>query len=533
MSSVPYEALYHLSRALHHQHMDPRRIMQTLLGRTGDMTGLTQGFLVTFTGEDVIHSAYILDSDNQLGGNKATLWENLLDRGLIGFVYHGQRTIVIRNMQTDPRWPELPEISGFPNTGSAIGIPLRRGAHIFGVMMFIHPQVDFFTTQTVDLLEEIAALGSIAINNAWDFDISGKSSIRYQTLFDDAVVPMLLTDLNGSIVSINRKATDMLLYDRHDLLLKPITAINQIDLGKIGGGDLAALEPEEEATFRSVAIAATGDEIPVLLRVRRLSIAEGNLIEWVQQDMTAQMALEQLRRDLTAMVYHDLRGPLQAISGSIQKLAQVLANHENPAVRTLLQIGVRSNRQLRRMIDSLLDVQRLEEGSAILDRDEIEMRVVLADATQLVQPLASEAGQRIRLEIDNDLPLVSIDNDMIVRVIINLMENAVKYTPSGGTITLCASVEDDFLRVSVRDSGPGIPHEYKQHIFDKFNRINYRNAPMGVGLGLAFCRLAVHAHGGQIWVESEEGNGSEFIFTVPLDEFIEDDNTLEELVNTA
>ena len=532
MGSVPYEALYHLSRALHHQNLDTQRIVQTLLTHVGEMTGLTQGVLVTFTGDDVVHNAYILNKDN-IGAESSTLWETLLSQGLIGFVYHGQRTIVIRNIHTDARWPALPDDTNFPKTGSAIGIPLRRGAHVFGVMMFIHNEVDFFNSTRTDLLEEMASLGSVAINNAWDFDLSGKASIRYQTLFEDAVVPMLLTDLNGSIVNVNRKASDMLLYDHQDLLLKPITSINKIDLSKIGDGDLASLLPEEEATFRSTALTSSGEEIPVLLRIRRLSISEGNLIEWVEQDMTAQMELEQLRRDLSAMVYHDLRGPLQAISGSIQKLAQVLANHENPTVRTLLQIGIRSNRQLRRMIDSLLDVQRLEEGSAILDRNEIETRVVLADAAQLVQPLAASAEQSIRFELENDLPLVFVDNDMIVRVIINLMENAVKYTPPGGTITLCSRIEGDFLRISVRDSGPGIPAEQKQRIFEKFNRVNYRNAPQGVGLGLAFCRLAVHAHGGQIWVESEEGNGAEFIFTLPLNEIIDDGDTLEELINTA
>ena len=422
----------------------------------------------------------------------------------------------------------------FPKQGAAIGIPLKQGSHVFGVMMFIHPEVNFFSQTTVLLLEEMAALGALALYNAWDYDISGKGSIRYQTLFDDAVVPMILTDLDGTIVSINRKAADMLLYDPQDLLLKPITRINDIDLNRIGEGDLASLAPEAEATFRSTAQTATDEEIPVLLRVRRLPFSEGNLVEWVEQDMTAQMELEQLRRDLTAMVYHDLRGPLTAISASNQKLAQVLANHENPLVRTLLQIGIRSNRQLRRMIDSLLDVQRMEEGSAILDRNPIEMRVVLADATQLVQPLAADAEQSIRFELDKSLPMVEIDSDMIVRVIINLMENAVKYTPPGGHITLCASVEDDHLRISVRDSGPGIPTDLKNSIFDKFNRVNYHNAPPGVGLGLAFCRLAVHAHGGNIWVESEEGNGSEFIFTLPLDEMNVDDNdVISELVNTA
>jgi signal transduction histidine kinase len=95
------------------------------------------------------------------------------------------------------------------------------------------------------------------------------------------------------------------------------------------------------------------------------------------------------------------------------------------------------------------------------------------------------------------------------------MENAVKYTPMGGTITLSAAQDGSSIRISVSDSGPGIPKHLQKTIFDKFSRVKYKDAPKGVGLGLAFCRLAVEAHGGQIWVESEPGQGSSFLFTLP------------------
>jgi signal transduction histidine kinase len=106
---------------------------------------------------------------------------------------------------------------------------------------------------------------------------------------------------------------------------------------------------------------------------------------------------------------------------------------------------------------------------------------------------------------------------MILRVVTNLIENAVKYTPHGGFIKLGAEVQDNMVRVSVADSGPGIPQNMQNQIFDKFSRIKYNGAPKGVGLGLAFCRLAVEAHGGRIWVESEPGHGSNFVFSLPLD----------------
>ena len=208
--------------------------------------------------------------------------------------------------------------------------------------------------------------------------------------------------------------------------------------------------------------------------------------------------------------------PCKALWGSIYKLAEVLANHENPVVLRLFHIATRSTRQMRRMIDGLLDVQRLEEGNAILNRNPIELRVVLTDAIQLVIPLAMEAGQKLRYNFQQDLPMIDIDSDMILRVVINLIENAIKYTPDGGTILLDARVKDNKVYISIKDSGPGIPADKQGQIFDKFNRVKYQNVPAGVGLGLAFCRLAVKAHGGDIWVESKIDQGSEFIFTLPI-----------------
>ena len=513
-----YEALYRLSRVLHDHHLDTQRIMQTLLTTTGQMIGIEQGFLVTFNEDDHIQDAFILDQPQPA----SDLWQTLLDRGVIGYVYHGQRTVYIRNVEIDPRWPELPQT--LTQMGSAIGLPLWRHGGVFGVLLVLHPEISAFDGETVALLEEIADLGATALNNAWDFGISGKGAIRYETLFDDAVVPILLTDLDGVIVGANRKATDLLECERHDLLLTSIEDVQQVDMTHIGS--LNKLRPEEEVTLRaSIQTLHTRQAIQVVLRVRRLPFAQGNLIEWMQQDVTAQMELEQLRRDLTAMVYHDLRGPLQAIAGSTQKLAQVLANHENPLVRTLLQIGVRSTRQLRRMLDSLLDLQRLEEGSAILDRQSIEMQVVLTDAVQLVQPLIFDAGQTLDIRISRDLPMIEVDSDMILRVVTNLLENASKYTPEDGKITLSATAQASDIRISVRDSGPGIPPGMQEAIFDKFNRVNYKNAPKGIGLGLAFCRLAIQAHEGCIWVESDGHSGSVFNFTLPLRSAATDDTT--------
>lgn len=511
--TYPYAALYRLARELHRHNLDAYKIVQTALDEAAALTQSEQGCLVTFQDAHTIDKAHVIGT----GRDDTAPWQSLLWQGLIGHVYHAQRVVVIHNIAVDPRWPPVAADSSLPRHGSAIGLPLPRGAGVSGVLLLCHPEVAHYDEQAVALLVEIAELTTDALNNALDVRNLDAPERRYQTRFKEAPVPMLLTDLEGQVLNINAEALDLLGLAPASVIGSSVTRVHPVDLDALcSGGSLHRLRLNEETTLRSAFVTATGDAMPALLRLRRLRVDEQDVVEWVAQDMSAQMALEQLRRDLTAMVYHDLRGPLQTVRGSINRMAQVLANHENPAVLTLLQLGIRGTRQLSRMIDSLLDVQRLEEGRAMLNLAQVEPRVLLADATQLVQPLVLEAGQQLRFALQDALPMAVMDSDMMLRVVINLLENAVKYTPSGGVITLGAAVEGQEIRFSVADSGPGIPPEMQQTIFDKFNRVKYQNAPKGVGLGLAFCRLAVEAHGGRIWVESEPGQGATFIASLPL-----------------
>ncbi len=507
-----FKALYTLSRSLHDQRLDNSKILQKMLSTICDTFDVTQGFVVTFNDDDSIEEAYAVDIANQL---KADFWQSLIAHGLLGFVYHSRRTVNIHSIATDPRWSF---VSGGPRDGSAIGLPLKNEFNVFGAMVLMHPAVDYFTESSVYMLEEFASLASVALTNATDFKVAQTGDVHYRHLFEGSVVPMILTTMDGQIIEANPKVCDFLGYKREALLNQPINSIQGVSESIIVNNRLHGLPEEREHTYNTIALTPERVEIPVSVRARRVQLRGRELVEWVLQDATTQMELDQLRGDLSAMIYHDLRGPLHTINGSITKLGKVLANHENPTVLTLLQIGIQSTRQLRRLVDSLLDIRRLEEGKAILDQQPMELRVLLADAVQLVQPIAFDAGQKIRFDLDNNLPLVMIDGDMMVRVVVNLLENAIKYTPESGFITLRADLNRDKkrVRISISDSGPGIPQDQQHLIFDKFNRVKYRDAPPGIGLGLAFCRLAIEAHGGTIWVESEPGNGAEFIFTLPL-----------------
>jgi signal transduction histidine kinase len=153
----------------------------------------------------------------------------------------------------------------------------------------------------------------------------------------------------------------------------------------------------------------------------------------------------------------------------------------------------------------------------VVQRQAVALASLRDDIMQAVKPGADGRKQEISLEIPESLPRVPIDVDMIRRVLINLTENAIKFTPSGGKIALTAESDGRQVRVTVVDNGPGIPTGERERIFEKFARIKSEGGPSGLGVGLAFCRLAVMAHGGRIWVESEPGQGSRFIFTLPVE----------------
>jgi signal transduction histidine kinase len=238
-------------------------------------------------------------------------------------------------------------------------------------------------------------------------------------------------------------------------------------------------------------------------------------LEDLQHDMHEEQELGQLRRDLGSMTYHDLRGLLNNINSGLSGMERFVK--ENRTAVSLLRLASQSTRQMTRMVKGLLDIDRLEQSSAVLNKRRTPLQPLLDEAIGLVRPVATEAEQELTSDYDGVLPDVQIDADMITRVLVNLMENAVKHTPSGGQVMLRVSTKRDVVTLSVCDTGPGIPPNHMREVFDKYYRIRHVDAPTGVGLGLAFCRLAIEAHGGRIWVENQPNSGAMFTFTLPLE----------------
>jgi signal transduction histidine kinase len=197
-------------------------------------------------------------------------------------------------------------------------------------------------------------------------------------------------------------------------------------------------------------------------------------------------------------------------------LDTALDSQDDPAIQSLLEIACRSTERIQRLTDSLLDIKRLEAGQPVGNRQPVSPETLVEETLKAIAHLAENKKQKIEVTITPGLPEVFVEPEMIQRVLINLLENAVKYSPQGSKILLSAQTEKDWVQLSVRDYGPGIPPDDAERIFDKFTRLRTKEADKGIGLGLAFCRLAVEGHSGRIWVETTPGSGAIFKFTLPV-----------------
>lgn len=259
------------------------------------------------------------------------------------------------------------------------------------------------------------------------------------------------------------------------------------------------------------------DSVEVVARVRSLlRVKRGR--DALEKSYADLKSAESLRDDLSEMLVHDLRTPLTTLLGPLEMLEGEQFGNLNETQREVVAMSARSGYRLLYLVNELLDISKMEGGRMTLQPREVDLRKVGEEALEQVVVVHSTDQSRIGIEYSNDLPPLVADEDLLRRVLINLLGNAIKFTPRNGQITLGIQARESEVLMWVRDTGEGVPLEDQERIFEKFGQVESRKAgrKMSTGLGLTFCKLAVEAHGGRIWLESEPGVGSTFFFTIPL-----------------
>ncbi|MBM3150679.1 MAG: GAF domain-containing protein, partial [Chloroflexi bacterium] len=435
----------------------------------------------------------------------------LAGQGVAGWVVHEGEGVVIPVAAEDKRFIPAEQFDGMDIHALAIA-PIHAQGRVIGVLEAINPVSGAFDPDALLALAGIGNLAGSTIQHAQLFERLQAAHKRYRELFDDSIDPILLTDRNGKILEANRQASILSGFNAKELTGMKIGDLHQVGMDAAGWESITT---GKVVSYESTLKGKGRRTVPIQAYVRRVVFEEVESLQWTLRDITERKDLDSLREDLIAMIYHDLRSPLANIVSSLDVLSSLFGREENETVQSVLTIASCSTARIQRLISSLLDINRLESGQPVGSQEAVTVKSLFDDALDAVQPMAESRSQAIKVVIPGKLPAAWVDVDMIRRVLINLLENASKFSPPEGKIELGAALDDNWLKVWVQDTGPGIPAAEQGRIFEKFTRLKVKGGPGGLGVGLAFCRLAVLGHGGRIWVESKAGHGARFLLTLP------------------
>ncbi|HUE76125.1 MAG TPA: ATP-binding protein [Chloroflexota bacterium] len=370
--------------------------------------------------------------------------------------------------------------------------------------------------------DEVGSLGELAlalneVATQIQMQISAVSAERnmLSSVLGALADGVVMTDRSGRVVLVNRAAANLLEVDEFSISSHPdggkpfIEVVRDYELDRLLR-DALALEVSREATLR---VGASGR---MARAIASPMSGTGDLTGLlVLQDFTEVRRAEQIRREFVANISHELRTPIASLKALVETLEEG-ALEDPPAAREFVGRMHVEVDGLARLVQELLELSRIESGQTRLQPEPTDTDLLIHDAAERLRAQADRAGVALRIDSATQVPAVMADRPRIEQVLINLIHNAVKFTPPGGDVTVSAVNVGDEVIFYIRDTGPGIPVEEHSRVFERFYKADRSRASSGTGLGLAIVKHIVLNHGGRIWVESTPGEGATFAFTLPV-----------------
>ena len=320
---------------------------------------------------------------------------------------------------------------------------------------------------------------------------------------------LLVTDADGVVTMVNRAASQLFHVDQ-----AKATGATFIEV--VRDHEIARTFHHARETGRQETAQVESGADLRLFRVIATPVEEKGkaAVLVIIQDLTDIQRLQDMRREFVANVSHELRTPLASIKASVEALQ--LGAVEDPALAAdfLRRMNVEVD-ALTEMVQRLLELSRVETGRAQFTMVPLRVKPTIDEIVDRLQPQAARRRLLLTADVDDTLPSVMADGGAIGEVLLNLLGNAIKFTPDGGKISVTARVQNEDVEVTVRDTGSGIAAAHLPHIFERFYKVDRSRSTEGVGLGLALVKHLVQAHGGKVWAESSLGRGSAFHFTLP------------------
>ena len=328
---------------------------------------------------------------------------------------------------------------------------------------------------------------------------------------------IVMTDFSGRIALMNRQARGMLRVSGEEVLGKNL--IDYIGDQRIAQSLREIMQQKEKTVVREIDLSQgsyrkfikTGTNIVTTEKGKNLGVVT------VLHDITLEKEIEKMKEDFVHSITHDLRSPMTSIRGFIEVLLDGSAGEINEEQREFLKIIDGSSRKLLEMINNILDAAKLEAGRMKLVLTKFDPRETVERVIKIMEPQAAKSGVKLSRQGFDSFPTIRADSDLMERVIMNLVSNAIKFTPSEGSVDIIGQDFPERIQITVADSGQGIPPDYLDKVFDKFQQVGVieEEKRRGSGLGLTIAKYGVEAHLGKIWVESEMGKGSRFSFWLP------------------
>lgn len=364
-----------------------------------------------------------------------------------------------------------------------------------------------------DQPEDVKALNQslLAASNQIELQISqlNKEQVMLTTVLSQMTDGVLLADNSGRVELLNKAAEGIFNISEAKAIGRSVVEVMRhhalIDLWEktlLGESSSIAFEMGVEHKYLQVVGIPLGDRLP-----------DRSMLLF--QDLTKTHQLERVRRDFISNISHELRTPMASLKAISETLLDGALDDPALSRKFVLRMDTEVD-NLTMMVNELLELSRIEAGRMNLEFQRIQPCSLLSKAVERMALQAERAGLALSLNCPGDLPPIFADQDRLAQVLINLIHNAIKFTPAGGSIDLGAWVHDRDVIFRVRDTGVGISPKDQKRIFERFYKADRSRTGGGTGLGLSICRHMVEAHSGEIWVESVEGEGSSFFFRIPI-----------------
>ncbi|NJM06529.1 GAF domain-containing protein [Candidatus Gracilibacteria bacterium] len=514
--------------------LDPREVYHLVIEKLNEYFRVDAGSLlmVDEESEDLVFVMTLEAGEEKLAGVRVPRGE-----GVVGDVAQSQRYAIVHDAQNDPRhYTKVSEDVGYV-THSILAVPMVVKGRTIGVIELLNKRDGTFTEDEAYRLSRMATTIGVAIENARLFQEVANGRDRLEAILNSTNDGILMADMHGTILTANPMAAQLIGEPRDAMIGRRLNQLLAVLAER--AAELSAPQWLNEDHDGPSVIEI---ELPGVQRrfIRHFLLpvrdAFGTLIGQLAlfQDISKERELAQLRDDYTGMLIHDLRAPLTAIMNGIMMVKRGLGGPISEQQQELLSIAHQGSQTMLEMVNTLLDISKMEQGAMTIEHQPISPYALVDETVDRLLAKQSQSYQ-LRQEMAIGLPLFEGDHEKLVRVFQNLLDNAIKFTSNGGDVILGAAsarldrgvappalafklpdlAPGNWIVFWVRDHGPGIPAQDHDRIFRRFGQVRGRRV-RGTGLGLTFCKLAVEAHGGRIWLESKEGEGSTFVFALPL-----------------